>query len=113
MRQIMMTSLFSQRIWLCTHHTEMRKSFDGLIGLTRKVMNQNPTTGDWFVFVNRRRTMMKVLYFAPGGYCIWSKLLEQGSFARLANHQLSLGEWQLLIEGIDIKQSSKRLRYKA
>jgi transposase len=71
-----MTPLMGEhKIWLCTLDTDMRKSFTGLTALVTKVINQNPVTGDWFVFVNRRRTMMKVLYFAPGGYCVWCKQL--------------------------------------
>ncbi len=107
----MMSLAGTQQIWLCTHDTDMRKSFDGLIGMVRKVMKENPATGDWFVFVNRRRTMMKVLYLAQGGYCVWCKRLVQGTFARLSNHQMSMGEWLLLIEGIDIQKSTKRLRF--
>lgn len=107
----MMTLTGEHKIWLCTHDTDMRKSYTGLVAQVKTIMEQSPVTGDWFVFVNRRRTLMKVLYFAPGGYCIWSKQLEQGTFARFVNHQLSLGEWLLLIEGLDIKQSKKRRRF--
>jgi len=108
----MMALTGEHKIWLCTQDTDMRKSYAGLVALVRTVMKQNPVTGDWFVFVNRRRTMMKVLYFAPGGYCIWSKQLEEGTFARFASHQMSMGEWLLLIEGLDIKQFTQRRRFK-
>ena len=50
------------RVFVCTRATDMRKSFDGLVGLTRQVLGQNPVSGDLFVFVNRRATMVKVLY---------------------------------------------------
>jgi len=107
----MMTLAVEHKIWLCTRDTDMRKSYTGLVALVKNVMKQNPVTGDWFVFVNRRRTMMKVLYFAPGGYCIWGKKLEQGTFARFSSHQMSMGEWLLLVEGLDIKQVKKRRRF--
>ena len=100
-----------QRIWLCTQDTDMRKSFDGLSAMVKSVIKQNPISGDWFVFVNRRRTMMKVLYFSPGGYCLWAKRLEQGTFTRLTSHQLTLTQLMLLIDGIDVKQSTKRRRF--
>lgn len=96
------------QIWLCTVDTDMRKSFDGLSGLVRQILKQNPVSGDRFVFVNRRRTMMKVLYFAPGANCLWCKRLEQGTFARFSSGQMSAGELMLFIDGIEIKQSIKR-----
>jgi len=99
------------RIWLCTQATDMRKSFDGLSAMVKSVMKQNPISGDWFVFVNRRRTMMKILFFAPGGYCLWAKRLEQCTFSQLSSGQLTLTELMLLIDGIDVKQSIKRRRY--
>ena len=70
-----------RRIWLCTIPTDMRRSFDGLSALVRNELGADPTSGNWFVFVNRRRTMMKVLAFDGDGYWIWSKRLEAGQFA--------------------------------
>jgi len=100
-----------QRIFLCTQDTDMRKSFDGLSAMVKSVMKQNPIKGDWFVFVNRRRTMMKILYFSPGGYCLWAKHLEQGTFSQLTSGQLTLTELMLLIDGIDVKHATKRRRF--
>ncbi|MBL8298454.1 MAG: IS66 family insertion sequence element accessory protein TnpB [Rhodanobacteraceae bacterium] len=53
----------------------MRKSFDGLYALTKNELQQDPISGRLFVFVNRRGTQMKVLYFDRSGFCIWSKRL--------------------------------------
>ena len=100
-----------QRIFLCTQVTDMQKSFDGLSAMVKSVMKQNPIKGNWFVFVNRRRTMMKILYFSPGGYCLWAKRLEQGTFAQLTSGQLTLTELMLLIDGIDVKHATKRRRF--
>ena len=66
------------RLWLYTPPTDMRKSFDGLCALVRQKLEEDPVSGQLFVFINRRRTQMKVLYFEQGGYCIWSKRLEAG-----------------------------------
>ena len=59
---------------------DMRKSFDGLYALTRRDLGQDPLSGRLFVFINRRATQMKVLYWDRTGFCIWAKRLEQGRF---------------------------------
>ena len=69
------------RIWLCRRATDMRRSFDGLSATVRNDLGADPSDGSWFVFVNRRRTMLKVLAFDGDGWCIWSKRLESGRFA--------------------------------
>ena len=48
-------------IWLSTQPTDMRKSFDGLSGLVRNHLRDDPLSGRWFVFINRRRTILKIL----------------------------------------------------
>ena len=77
----MLSALSVSRIWLCTQPTDMRCSFDGLSARVRRYLGEDPTSGHWFVFINRRRTMIKILGFDTGGYWIWSKRLEQGEFA--------------------------------
>ena len=57
---------------------DMRKSFDGLYALTRRELDQDPLSGKLFVFINRRATQMKVLYWDRSGFCVWAKRLEQG-----------------------------------
>lgn len=107
----MFNHLGNHRIWLCTQPTDMRCSFDGLSARVRNHLGQNPLCGDWFVFINRRRTMMKVLYYAPGGYALWCKRLEQGTFARLQQRQLTLSELMLLIDGVDVQTVRHRRRF--
>src|SRR5450755_2181863 len=68
------------RIFLCSRPTDMRKSFDGLTGLVQECFGQDPLTGHLFLFVNRRRDRLKILYFDRDGLVIWYKRLEAGSF---------------------------------
>lgn len=105
------------RIWLCTQPTDMRRSFDGLSALVRNHLAADPSSGDWFVFINRRATQIKVLAFEEGGYCVWSKRLEQGQFAALGvagsvKRSLSRTEFLALIEGMDLVIKRRRKRYK-
>ena len=68
------------RVWLYRRPTDMRRSFDGLSAMVKRELGEEPTSGALYVFVNRRKTLMKVLYFERSGYCVWSKRLEQGQF---------------------------------
>ena len=100
------------RIYFYTAPCDMRKSFDGLCGLIRTELKADPLSGSLFVFVNRRRNMVKLLYWASDGFAIWFKRLERGCFnlpaitrsdARIDRRQLSL-----LLEGVVAKKFSKR-----
>ena len=77
-----------RHIWLCVAPTDMRRSFDGLAALARNHLGEDPADGSWFVYVNRRRTIVKVLSFDGGGYWVWSSCqatLAQTTAASLAN----------------------------
>ena len=103
------------RIWLCTLPTDMRKSYNGLSALVKNRLQDNPLSGELFVFVIRRQNQMKVLYFDRSGYCIWSKKLEQGQFVVRGSpggkQQLNWTQLKLLLEGIEIKKSRQYKRY--
>lgn len=103
------------KIWLCTQPTDMRKSFKGLSALVKNQLQHNPLSGHYFVFVNRRKTQMKVLYFEPSGYCLWSKKLEQGQFqvrtCSRGQRPLTGTDLQLLIDGIEVQKSRQFKRY--
>ncbi len=103
------------RVWLCTQPTDMRKSFDGLSGMVKHQLLEDPLSGQLFVFINRRKTQMKVLYFDRSGYCIWSKRLVQGQFnyrTSATGKQLLDGlQLKLLLEGIEVKKSRQYKRF--
>ena len=105
------------RIWLCTQPTDMRRSFDGLSAVVRNHLAADPSSGEWFVFINRRATQIKVLAFEEGGYCVWSKRLEAGQFAApgvigSVRRSLSRTEFLALLEGVDLVITRQRKRYK-
>jgi len=70
------------RVQLYGQPVDMRKSFDGLSALACHGMGLDPLSGQLFVFVNRRATQIKVLYFDRSGWCLWGKRLEAGRFVR-------------------------------
>lgn len=100
-------------LWLCTVPTDMRKSFRGLVTCVKRSLDEDPLSGHYFIFVNRRKTLMKVLYYEPGGYCIWSKRLDAGQFNHRTSAQpklsLTRSELQGMIDGVAY-QAIKRFK---
>ena len=103
------------RIWLYTRPTDLRKSFDGLAALVKHQLQEDPLSGQLFVFINRRRTHMKVLYFDRSGYCLWCKRLEQGRFqfaeSGAQKQRLDWTQLKFILEGISLKKTSRYRRY--
>ncbi len=103
------------KIWLYGKPTDMRRSYTGLSAMVKNVVGEDPLSGHLFVFINRRQTQIKVLYFDRSGYCIWGKRLEQGRFNynKTKGEKLSLNwtELKLIIEGIELKNTRQKKRY--
>ena len=68
------------RVFLYRLPTDMRKTFHGLIALTESALKQDPLSGSLFVFFNRRRDRIKILYWGQTGFCIWYQQLQQGTY---------------------------------
>jgi len=104
------------RVWLYTRPTDMRKSFDGLSALVKHTLHEDPTSGHLFVFINRKRTYLKVLYFDRSGYCLWAKRLEQGRFhyreTRDGKAAIDMTRLKLLLEGIEMNTTRRYKRYR-
>ena len=102
-------------VWLYRRATDMRKSYNGLSALVKQQLHDDPLNGSLYVFVNRRRTQMKCLYFEGDGYCVWSKRLEQGVFrVRFDGHDkvdMELSTLKLLIDGIDLHSIRRFKRF--
>ena len=105
--------------------TDMRKSFTGLIGIVEKELGQQIENGDLFLFFNRRRDRLKVLFFTGDGTIILYKHLERGTFEplRAADNNasptssercltLSSEELRLLLEGIELSSVKRRARWR-
>ncbi len=103
------------RIWLYTAPCDMRKSYDGLAALVKQRLVEDPLSGQLFVFLNRRQTQVKILYFDRSGYCIWSKRLESGRFqpppAEGYKAPLDWTRLQLILEGIEVQKIRQAKRY--
>ena len=76
----MLSRLGQGRIFLSTGATDMRKSFNGLSGLVRSRLAEDPLSGDLFVFCNRGKNRLKILFFDSTGMWVLAKRLERGTF---------------------------------
>ena len=103
------------RIFLKRGATDMRKGFDGLSGLVRESFGREPTDGSLFVFVGRRRDMVKALYWDRDGFALWSKRLERGRFAVSAEGSAEIGraDLALLLEGVTARVVRRSPRWLA
>ena len=108
----------SVRIYLARGGTDMRKSIDGLSSLTTQVLQQDPFSGHLFVFCNRRRDRIKILYWERSGFWLLHKRLEKGTFAwpLPANSdseqvELPAADLAALLGGLDLRQVKRRRWY--
>ncbi len=104
------------RVFLCTRSTDMRKSFDGLSGLVQECFGQDLLTGHLFLFLNRRRDRIKILYFDRDGLAIWYKRLESGSFEMPGTTaadgvELQPAQLAMILSGIDMRSARQRKRF--
>jgi transposase len=107
----------SVRVFIALVATDMRKSFDGLANETRRRIEQDPLSGHLFVFFNRRRTLVKVLYWDRIGFCLVAKRLERGTFhlprasERGGVVEVEAAALALILEGIDLGGARRRPRW--
>lgn len=91
---------------------DMRKSYDGLQALARNAMGFDPLDGALYVFVNRRGSQLKCLYFDRSGFCIWGKRLEAGRFvgnwSKIRSREMDWTGLMLMLEGMEVKRVHKR-----
>lgn len=102
------------QIYFYSKPTDMRKGADGLSGLVCSEMRADPLSGAVFAFCNRRRTMIKLLYWDRDGYAVWMKRLERGCY-RLPSSEADSGEidratLSMMLEGVVALRRLKRYR---
>jgi transposase len=105
----------SHRYYLYEKPVDMRKGFDGLGGLVRNTMEKDPTSGEVYIFLNRNRTLIKLLHWEHGGFVVYYKRLEKGTFvppeARPQSQSIRWPELVMMIEGIQIEKSRQKPRH--
>lgn len=106
------------RIFLCTTPTSMNYSFDSLMGRAQEIFDEDPTSGHLFLFLNRARDRMKILFWDRDGFCIFYKRLERGTFQLLTTTrdaegiELEYSQLVSLLSGLDLRTGRRRRRYR-
>jgi transposase len=111
--------LASVRVYLCLTPCDMRKSFDSLHALVREHLELDAFAGHLFVFTSRRRDRVKILYWDRDGFAVWSKRLEEGTYAvplgdgeAERRREITAQELGALLSGIDLSTANRRKRYR-
>lgn len=108
----------SHRFELYSHPTDMRKSFNGLCGLIQNQMDELPQDGRVYIFINKRKDKAKLMHWSSGGFVLYYKRLESGTFelpsydSDVQSLRLSYTQLVMLIDGISISNIHRRKRYK-
>ena len=103
------------RVYLAREPADMRKSFDALAALASGTLGLDPLSGHLFVFVNKRRDRIKILYWDRDGLVVWAKRLERGTYripdAAANRVEMTTAELAALLAGIDLNTARPRHRY--
>lgn len=111
-------NLADVRIFVCLTPIKMQFSFDTLMGMAQEIFDQDPLSGHLFLFFNRKRDRIKILFWDVDGFCIWYKRLEVGVFqlpvATEGDQGIELDSRQLsqLLEGLDLRNGRRLRRYR-
>lgn len=106
------------KFYLYRQPTDMRKGFDGLCGLVKSALEQDPLSGDVYVFLNRRKDRIKLLLWDNDGFWIFYKRLEKGTFqlplnsVNIASAELPYDELLMILKGIELTSIKRRNRYR-
>lgn len=102
------------RIFVKPGVTDMRKAINGLAGIIANEIGGNQFSGDLYIFCNKNRKVIKIIYWDRNGFCLWQKRLEKDRFPWPADGrqiwEVSLNELKMLLEGIDFFHAHQELK---
>jgi transposase len=104
-----------QRYFLFGQVVDMRKSFDSLSGIVQQEMGKEACSGDVYIFLGKDLTKIKLLVWEQGGFVLYYKRLEAGTFSlpkpQQSSISLSYSELCLLVEGVEVEVTHRRKRF--
>ena len=108
------------RLFLANRAIDGRKSFNGLAAVVENEFELPPMSGDMFIFLNRRATLVRMLFWDRDGFCLVSKRLEKGTFKRVRQAaadvnrvELDVAELSMLLEGVEATHIRRKARWKS
>ncbi len=111
----MLSPMRGTRIFVCAQPCDMRLGFNGLVTLASNLLNADPYSGALFLFTNKRRNRLKILYFDGQGLWVLARRLEKGTFRwpecisdDPPRIELSHQHFHMLMGGVDFKDTRKR-----
>jgi transposase len=111
----MFVNLDTARIFVKPGATDMRKQQAGLSVVVQNLLNDDPFSGRFYLFCNRKRNLLKILYWENNGFCLWQKRLEKDTFPWPKNggeaREIDKRQLRLLLEGLDIWKAHTKLTY--
>jgi transposase len=114
----MLTLPPSVQLYVATQPVDARKSFNGLSLYVQSVLRLCPLSGHLFIFFNRRRDQVRILFWDRSGYVVWAKRLERGRFAlpsawadSAAPARIEAAELGLILEGVKLQGAQRRSRW--
>ena len=106
------------KIFVALEPTDMRRGFDGLSGAVQQTLEQDPLSGHLFLFRNRRRDRVKILFWDGDGHALFYKRLARGTFEFPASPdpessavEIRASELSMLLDGIELKGRRRRPRF--
>jgi len=112
----MIPSIQERTIYVKPGPTDMRKQINGLAVLVQEVLEHDPFQGAYFMFCNRKRDMLKILYWEDTGFCLWTKRLEEAKYPwpkdESAVREITSEQLHLLLSGIDFWKAHRKLEYR-
>jgi transposase len=98
-------------IWIVAGFTDLRRGFDALSAQIQNVLNENPFSGEIYIFRGRRGDKIKILWYSNDGLCLFYKRLSDGKFvwpsAKDGTISLSPAQMLMLLEGIDWRRPKR------
>lgn len=114
----MLTLPPSVQLYVATQPVDARKSFNGLSLYVQSVLRLSPLSGHLFIFFNRRRDQVRILFWDRSGYVVWAKRLERGRFAlprdwtdSTVPARIEAAELSLILEGVQLQGAQRRPRW--